>query len=85
MTSLITEAVKKAFQVKRPNIVALIVSIIVGAGVPCGYIIITPELVMTVQDIVYVIALIVLTWLCSTLGYDKVIQTLAQIGGKDKE
>ena len=78
MTTLITEAAKKTFTVKSPNIVALIVSAITGAGIPIGYLIIN-SISITGQDVVYIVALVVLTWLCSTLGYDKVIQSIMQL------
>ena len=82
VTSLITEAIKKTISDKAPNIVALIASIAVGAGVPIGYLIIN-KLTITSQDIVYMIARVVLTWLCATLGYDKVVQAIAQIINKE--
>lgn len=81
-TSLITEAIKKTFGTKAPNITAFIVSIITGALIPIGYLLIN-SIAPTVSDIVYVVAMVVLTWLCATLGFDKVKQAIEQlIGGK---
>lgn len=83
MTSLITEAVKKTVKTDKPNIVALIVSGVTGIGIPVGYLVLN-HMTITAQDVVYIIAMVVLTWLCATLGYDKVMQAIMQIiGGKE--
>lgn len=82
MTSLITEAIKKTVKTTKPNLVALIVSVITGVGIPIGYLILS-SLPITPQDIVYIIALVVLTWLCATLGYDKVVQAIRQLFPKE--
>lgn len=79
MTSLITQAVKKMLTDKAPTITAAVVSVIVGILVPVGYLILN-KLPFTVQDAVYIVSMVVLTWLCSTLGYDTVITALSQIG-----
>lgn len=81
VTSLVVEAIKKTFKVKSFNIVALCVSLVIGVAVPCGYMILFGKYPMTAQDAVYVIAMALLTWLCSTLGFDKVKQTLLQLRG----
>ena len=81
-TSLITEAVKKTITDKEPTVTAAIVSLVTGAGVPAAYLILN-HLPVTAQDVVYIVAMIVLTWLCATLGYDKVMQVIAQIMGKE--
>ena len=78
MTSLITEAVKKTVKTDKPTIVAAIVSVITGIGVPIGYLILN-HMAITAQDIVYIVAMVVLTWLCATLGYDKIIEVISQI------
>lgn len=77
-TGLITEAIKKMFKVTKPTIVAAIVSVVVGVAVPVGYIILN-QMAFTAQDVVYLIAMVVLTWLCSTIGYDKVKEVLKQL------
>ena len=80
MTGLVTEAIKRTFVVKSPNKVALIASITSGVCVPMlyfAYIGNPPNW----QDVVYIIAMPVLTWLCSTLGFDKVKQLFVQLKG----
>lgn len=79
-TGLITEAIKKAFNATKPTIVALVVSVIVGIGVPVGYILIN-GLSFGVTEIVYLIAMVILTWLSATLSYDKVKQIIEQLSG----
>ena len=81
-TSLITEAIKKMFNVTKPTIVAAIVSVIVGAAVPVCYILLN-HLTFGTQEIIYTIAMVILTWLCATLGYDKIKQVLEQIINND--
>lgn len=78
MTGLIVEAIKQLVEVKKPNIVAAIVSVVVGIAIPIGYIILK-KLPIDTTAVLYTISLVVLSFLCSTLGYDKVIQTLNQL------
>lgn len=77
-TGLIVEAIKKMINVKKPNIVAAIVSVIVGIVVSIGYIYLS-HIPFTIDSILYIIGIVVLSWLVSMLGYDKVIQTILQI------
>lgn len=80
MTSLATEAVKNQVgenQVIPNNILAGIMSVVVAAIICAGYIILN-NAVMTVQLWVYIIGLILLSWLCAMTSYDKVIQTIEQ-------
>jgi len=77
-TGLIVEAIKKTFGAKTPTITAAIVSGVVGIAVPIGYLVIG-GISITAQDIVYIVAMVVLTWLCSTLGYDTVKTAYSQI------
>ena len=84
LTGLIVEAIKKMINVEKPNVVAAIVSVIVGLAVSVGWVLIS-HIAVSVEVILFVVSLIVLSWLCSMLGYDKVIQTIAQILGRNKE
>lgn len=81
MTSLITEAIKKLFSESKitykPNILAAIVSVVVSILLVIGYVIYM-ELEVTSQIVVSSIALTILSFLCATVGYDKVIQTINQ-------
>ena len=82
-TGLVTEGVKKILTEHnisyRPNTLAGIVAVILSLGVSVGYVIVS-GITFTPTLVVYVIALIALSWLCSMVGYDKVVQTLGQIG-----
>lgn len=77
LTGLIVEAIKKMTEVKKPNIVAAVVAVFVGAIIPVMYILYN-SLSFDTTAILYIISLIFLSWLCSMLGYEKVIQTLTQ-------
>jgi hypothetical protein len=79
ITGLIVEAIKKMFVISKPNILAAIVSIVVGIAVSVGYIMLTGTAFSTTV-VLYIISIVVLSWLCAMLGYDKVIQTISQIG-----
>ena len=84
ITSLMTEAIKKlldeAGKEYKPNILAVIISAIVSVMTIVGYVLYT-GMAFTVQVAVVGVALIVLSFLCATVGYDKVMQTIAQIKG----
>ena len=81
LTGLIVEAVKKMVEVHKPNIVAAIVSTIVGVVVPIGYVL-ASKISFSIEVILYIISIMVLSWLIAMLGYDKVIQTILQIKEK---
>lgn len=78
MTGLIVEAIKKMVEVKRANVVAAVVSVIVGIAVPVGYIVMN-KILLDVNALLYIVSIVVLSWLCSMLGFDKVVQTLNQL------
>lgn len=78
LTGLIVEAIKKMTTVDKPNILAAIVSVVVGILVPVGYILIN-KMAFDTTAILYIISIVVLSWLCSMLGFDKVVQSLEQL------
>lgn len=75
-TSLVTEALKKIFvehNVKyRANTLAGIVATVLSAISGVGYVVFC-ELSFTPQIIICIVGLIFMSWLCSMVGYDKVI------------
>ena len=81
ITSLTTEAVKKILTENKKaysaNTLAGIVSIIVSLAVGISYLLIG-HIGFTAEIAVYLFALMVGSWLCAMLGYDKVIQTISQ-------
>lgn len=81
-TALVVEAIKKvmdeANKTYRANLLAGAVSVVVSVAVGAGYIILT-ETVINDKLAVYLIALVLLSWLSSMLGYDKIKQTIMQI------
>lgn len=88
-SGLFTEAVKKALNsvdtvIVSNNILAGIVSVFLSILVYSGYFVMT-NLVFTPKQIVYLIALILLSWLSAMVGYDKVVQAIIQITTKTKE
>jgi VIT1/CCC1 family predicted Fe2+/Mn2+ transporter len=82
LTGLFTEGIKKLLQERNKTYyanalagyVAVALSVLVGAA----YIILT-EAALNAQMAVYLIALVLLSWLSAMVGYDKVIQTIAQL------
>lgn len=80
LTSLITEGIKKMTTVNKPTVVAAIVSVIVGAAVPVGYYLVN-GIAFATADIVYLVGMVLLTWLSATVGYDKIIEVINQLKG----
>lgn len=84
LTSLTVEALKKIldeFKVGyKPNILAVIVSVILTVGAVVLYTVYY-SVPIDGQLIVIAICLVFLSFLCATVGYDKVIQTIKQITG----
>lgn len=84
LTTLATEAVKKMIPEGKQyskNVLAGIVAIVIGVAVSIGYCVLT-HTPATSDVIVYAACLIGLSWLCAMLGYDKVVQTITQVGKK---
>ena len=81
LTSLFTEGIKKWLQERNKTYYsnALAGYIAVGLSVLVGvaYAILT-ETIINAQMAVYLIALMLLSWLSAMVGYDKVIQAIAQ-------
>lgn len=87
LTMLTVEAIKKMFtngEARKANIVAAIVSIVLAVAIAIIYAIMF-TVTVDAQYIVMIVALCFLSWLCSMVGYDKVVQAIAQITSKTKE
>lgn len=86
-TSLLTEGAKKFLDgigVRyASNILVLIVALVVGCGATAIYYV-NFQVPFTALNIVYLALMGVANWLGATLGYDKVRQTIIQIGKKDR-
>lgn len=86
LTSLVTEAIKKILvehNVKySANTLVGVVAAVLSVAVGVGYIFFTGT-EFTAQIIIGLIALIFISWLCSMVGYDKVIASFKQIKGGD--
>lgn len=88
LTGLVVEAIKKImneYGVKyHANTLAGVVASMVSILVSVLYLLFTGN-EFDFSYLAYTIALVFLSWLCSMVGYDKVIQTLAQIKRSEKE
>ena len=82
LTNLTVEGVKKLLdQTGRKysaNVLAAIMSVIISCGVCVAYLIMN-DIVFSVKIGVEIVILMYLGFLVSTVGYDKVIQTITQI------
>ena len=77
--SLFTQALKKSFNINKPTIVVAILSGITGwIGGIAAYILM--GIAFTPSSIICLILLAPTIWLVATLGYDKVMEVLKQIG-----
>ncbi len=81
-TSLTTEGIKKLLDEAHikyaSNLLVSIVAVVLTIAASVGYIIYTGE-VVTGKIIVEIIAMVFLSFLTATCGYDKVLQAIAQI------
>ena len=76
--SLITEAAKKAYPETSANILALINAIVVGiAGTSCIYIFL--DMPFNAKNVLCIPMMALCIWIGSMVGYDKCLQTIAQI------
>ena len=77
-SSLLTQALKKAVKDLSSNITALISALVVGVGgTLAAYIPLSVEL--NVKNIICLVLMAACVWVGSMVGYDKVLQTIAQI------
>lgn len=83
LTSLTVQAVKKLLDEKgkkySSNVLAVIIAVILTVVCAIGYIIYT-GIAVTPQIVIAIIALTYFSFLGSTVGYDKVIQLIKQLG-----
>lgn len=88
LTGLVTEAIKKILtehnKKYHANTLAGIISTILSAAIGVGYVIITGTS-FTAQIIVYIVALTFMGWLCSMVGYDKVIGQFKNAKNSEEE
>lgn len=86
ITSLLTEGIKKFLDEQKvtyaSNVLVLIIAVVVGCGATVLYYI-NYQVPFTALNSVYLALMGVANWLGATLGYDKVRQTIAQIGAKE--
>ncbi|WP_253292389.1 aminopeptidase [Blautia sp. MSJ-9] len=88
LTGLVTEGIKKLLdegeKVYHPTLLAGVIAVVLSVAVGAGYIILT-EAAINGKMAVILIALVLLSWLSATVGYDKVIQSIGQIKFPDKD
>ena len=88
MTGLATEAIKKILAEYSKNYyantLAGIVSVILSVAIGVGYMMIS-GISFTSQSIIYLVALVFISWLCAMVGYDKVVQTISQFKAPSAE
>lgn len=87
LSSLITEGIKNLVKDKEnlpTNIVALIVSLLVG-GVGTGIYYVLNNIAFNANNVIYMILIGLANGLCSMVTYDKFMQALNQLGIGKKE
>lgn len=82
ITSLLTEAIKKAYlnsgKEYSANLVALINAVVVGCG-GTAVLYMLNAIPWTVNNVICMILMGIAVWIASMIGYDKVIQLLKQL------
>lgn len=88
LSSLATEAVKRILdehnKTYASNTLAGVISAFVSTGVGGAYVALN-HIAFTPEVGAYWVGLVFMTWLCSMVGYDKVIQTIAQFKELNKK
>ena len=85
LTTLTVEGIKKMLtngESKRANIVAAVVAIVLAVAIGILYAVLF-TVPVTIKYVGIIVALCFLSWLCAMVGYDKVVQAIHQITGKD--
>lgn len=78
VSSLLTEALKKLNKALSTNVIALIDGVMVGlGGTVSAYVLM--DIPWTPVNIVCMILMTFCVWIGSMIGYDKVMQTIAQL------
>lgn len=84
ITSLFTEGIKVFLDSLKfeyaSNIVVLCVSVVVG-GIGTAVFYMWNDIAWTSMNIICIFLMVCANWLCSMIGYDKVMQAIAQIKG----
>lgn len=88
LCGLITEAIKNAYKnANKPysaNVIALVDAVVVGGlGTATAYMLL--GIPWTVNNIICLALMCVVIWLGAMVGFDKVLQTIGQIGNIPKE
>lgn len=82
VTSLLTEAIKKAYtnagKEYSANVVALINAVVVGCG-GTAILYMLKAIPWTINNVICLILMGVAVWIASMIGYDKVVQLLKQL------
>lgn len=85
LTGLFTESVKEWLREREvkyySNALAGYIAVVLSVLVSAGYVILT-ETAINAKLAVYLIALMLLSWLSAMVGYDKVIQAISQFKGR---
>lgn len=82
VSSLFTEAIKKTFNVTKPTLVVMIISAVVGWGGGAITYVLKDIPFNNISNIICLGLLAPTIWLSATLGYDKVMEIIKQIGKK---
>lgn len=81
LTSLSTEAIKKILVEHEinyySNTLVGIISLVLSIATGTGYAVVT-GVGFDKHFIVYIVALVFMSWLCAMIGYDKVVQAISQ-------
>lgn len=82
VSGLLTEAIKKAYQNAKKdysaNVIALVNAVIVGGlGTACAYMLL--NIPWTLNNIICLVLMVVVVWVGSMIGYDKIMQLLNQL------
>lgn len=79
VSSLLTQAMKKAFSDISSNLLAAFDALIIGlGGTTVAYILL--DIAFDLKSIICIGLMAICVWVGSMIGYDKVLQTMEQLG-----
>lgn len=81
LNGLVTQAIKVILdELKKkyyPNLISAIVSVVLSASIGGGYFFVNDISFMS-KNVIYIVAMIFMSWLAAMVGYDKVMQAFSQ-------
>ena len=81
LNGLVTQAIKMILdEMKKtyyPNLISAIVSVVLSGALGGGYFFVN-DISFASKEVIYIVAMMFMSWLSAMVGYDKVVQAITQ-------